>query len=292
MRNPCEVIEIITPKKFILNGLWFGPEKPKRAIIFVHGLTSSVLSNKQFISSLADRQTAALAFNNRGHDIISKAKKIDKRKKKGYRSIIAGAAHEIFTDCVDDIQGAVKFIRNRKVLKEIFLMGHSTGCQKSIYYLAQKGKQKNIKGVILLAPLSDYSTILKETDKNVLKKAQDHAKRLVKLGKSSNLLPEEIWPETIDAQRFLSLYTPDSPEEIFTYCQKDKKPTTFQKIKIPVLAIFAEKDEYRDRPTKKIVEWFSKISKSRSFKASIIKNAPHSFYKYEKEVVKEIKNWL
>ncbi|MBU0569841.1 alpha/beta fold hydrolase, partial [Patescibacteria group bacterium] len=158
MENKCRVIEIITPKKYLLNGLWFGGNKPKRAIIFIHGLTGSAFSGHKFITPLANENTAVITFSNRGHSKIARIKKLDERKKKGYTSENIGETHEVFTDCVDDIKGAVDFIKSQGVEK-IYLAGHSTGCQKSIYYLSQKSRQKNIKGVILLCPVSDYSAI-------------------------------------------------------------------------------------------------------------------------------------
>src|SRR3989344_5323781 len=105
--RPAHVIEIITPKKFLLNDLWFGPTKPRRAIIWVHGLSSSAFSMKRTISAIVDKNTAVITFNNRGYGVVNKLYS----KGKGKTATIAGAAHEIFTDCVDDVEGAVGFVR-------------------------------------------------------------------------------------------------------------------------------------------------------------------------------------
>ena len=69
--QPCHVVEIETPKKVRLNGLWFGPKRPKRAILWVHGLGSSAFSKIGIFDYLIDKDTAVLAFNNRGHDKVS-----------------------------------------------------------------------------------------------------------------------------------------------------------------------------------------------------------------------------
>jgi pimeloyl-ACP methyl ester carboxylesterase len=230
-------------------------------------------------------------FNNRGQGKIAKIKKINKRSKKGYKSEFIGEAHEVFTECTDDIQGVINFVRSCGV-SNIYLVGHSTGCQKSIYYLSQRGKQKFVRGVILLCPISDYASALKMDREEKLVKAEKVARKLVAENKSHELLPLETWPEMHDAQRFLSLYTPDSKEEIFTYVQPEKRPETLQKVKIPMLAVFAEKDEFRDRPTKKLAKWFEKNIKSKQYKIAIVKNAGHSFTEYEDKVAKEIANWL
>lgn len=292
MEQPVRVIEIVTPKKLILNGLWFGPEPPLKIIIFVHGLGGNAFSSHKLITPLVDSKTAVITFSNRGHDQIASIKKIDNRKKKGYSLITAGESMEIFTDCVDDIQGAVNYVLSVNPMASIYLAGHSTGCQKSAYYLSRPGKQKFMKGMVLLAPMSDYASLLKSDKNGNLKPAVNFAKDLVKKNQQQDLLPPEVWPDMVSAQRFLSLATPESREEIFCYAVPDKTPDTFRKIKIPALIVLAQKDEYRDRPIKKIASWFEKNSKSKKISVNIIPSSPHNFYKYEPQVLTLIKNFI
>ena len=291
MEQPVRVINIVTPKKFVLNGLWFGSESPLKIVIFIHGLGGNAFSSHKLITPLADSKTAVVTFSNRGHDQISSIKKVDDRKKKGYSRISAGASLEIFTDCVDDIQGAVNYVLSVNPMASIYLAGHSTGCQKSVYYLSRTG-QKLIKGVILLAPMSDYAALLKSDKNGGLKIATDFAKKLVKSDRQQNLMSQEIWPDMVSAQRFLSLATPESREEIFCYAVSDKTPDTFRKIKIPALIVLAQKDEYRDRPVKKIADWFEKNSRSSQLSVQIVPSAPHNFYRYESQVLTLIENFI
>ena len=65
--RPCFQIEIVTPKKFVLNGLWFGSKKPKRVIVWVHGLGSSMFSKLGIVDQLVDKETAVVMFNNRAY---------------------------------------------------------------------------------------------------------------------------------------------------------------------------------------------------------------------------------
>lgn len=287
MTNSCQVVEIITPKKYILNGLLFGPSHPKKIIIFVHGLGGNAFGGHKLVLPLVNNNMAVLCFSNRGHDGISKLKKTDKRKTKGYSSTPAGESFEIFTDCIDDIQGTINFAKSQGA-QEIFLLGHSTGCQKSAYFLSQRKRQSQIKGVVLLAPMSDYSAIPK-LSADQYQPALRVAQKMIKEKMGLDLLPPKIWPETISAQRFISLYTPDSPEEIFCYSQPGKKPAALRKIKIPILVILAGNDEYRDRPAAKIAKWFDKyIGKRKNNRTEIIKDAPHSFNKYENKVIEKV----
>src|SRR3989344_2508506 len=157
--TPCHVVGILTPKKYFLRGLWFGPRRPKRAIVWVHGLGSSMFSKLSIVEKLVDPQTAVLVFNNRGHDKVSRLARAD--EKKIGKTLLGGAAHEIFTDSADDIQGAINFAK-RQGAKEIFLVGHSTGCQKSIYWASRK-KRRSVKGIALLGPVSDWSAEMKRS---------------------------------------------------------------------------------------------------------------------------------
>ena len=126
----CHVVEIVTPKRYVLNGLWFGPKEPKQAFIFIHGLTGSAFSMERMADAFVDPKTAVLTFNNRGFEKITEIKRRYRGKSEWVR---AGGTYELFTECADDIQGAVNFTRRRGV-KEVYLVGHSTGCQKAFYW--------------------------------------------------------------------------------------------------------------------------------------------------------------
>ncbi len=283
----CQVIEIVTPKKVVLNGLWFGTLKARSVVVIVHGLASSIFSRvpRELPAYLADKNTAVLSFNNRGHDIVSKAG----RNKK---AIIVGGAHEVFTDCVDDIWGAVNFAK-RKGAKKIYLVGHSTGCQKSVYYASRMRKRPLVNGLVLLAPVSDYAAALKDDRNGNLAKAVKFARTLVKAGRRHELMPKTIdkTPFINDAQRFLSLYTPNSSETIFSYEQPRKNPRTLKSVNLPILVVWAGKDEYADRPARKIAEWFE-VNTEANLQTVIIPRANHSFRGKETEAASAIKKWM
>ena len=93
-----------------------------------------------------------------------------------------------------------------------------------------------------------------------------------------------------DAQRFLSLYTPDSPEEIFTYARPEITPRTFSEVKIPALVLLAGADEYGDMPPKKISEWFMKWLYTGH--VTIIPKVKHSFKGGEKDVATAIRDFV
>jgi alpha-beta hydrolase superfamily lysophospholipase len=280
----CHLVEIETPKKYRLNGLWFGPRKAKRAIVWVHGLGSSMFSKQEIVQRLTDRETAVLVFNNRGHDKVTSVSSTSGRR------IRAGAAHEIFTDCVDDIQGAVNLAR-RAGAKEVFLAGHSTGCQKSIYYASKK--PRGVRGVIILAPMSDYDAERLAQGTRALKRAEKVARSYIKRGNKHQMLPEDVWrwPWIADAQRFLALYTGEGPEEIFTYWNHKRTPKTLRSVRTPVLVLLAEKEEYSKIPADHIQDWFAEHLKVGD-KIVIVPKVGHSFKGGEKRVTKAVREFM
>jgi len=287
MKNlQIQVINFLTPQRLELSGLQLGPAKPKRVYIFIHGLGGGLFSRFDLISLLPDKNSAVLIFNNRGYGIINGFKRFQGGKHE--RAALGGMAHEVFTDCVDDISGAVAFAKNLGT-KEIILIGHSTGCQKSVFYLAKKPNSP-VKGAVLLAPVSDYAALKKDVDVASYKKALRAAQKLFKSGQPHSLLPANLWRVPIDAQRFISLYTPDSQEEIFTYAS-DKKPTTLRKANRPLLAVLAEADEYHDRPTSSIAAWFEKSLAGKESDTVVISGVGHNFYPGFEEVCRLIKRW-
>lgn len=289
--TPCHLVEIVTPKRYLLNGLWFGSPQAKKMIICLHGLGSSMFSNHAFLLPLVDQNTAVLVFNNRGHDDIASVKKIDQRKKRGIIKVVAGAAKEVFQECADDIQGAINVVKAQGA-QQIFLLGHSTGCQKSVYYLSKRRHQSDVAGVILLSPMSDYAGMIHSTPRDQYETALHTAQQLILEKKPHELLPLSVWPEVVDAQRFISLYTPKSDEEIFSYAHPKDIPHALHILKVPTLVVIGEKDEYRDRPTKKITAWFKKHIQTPSSKIVIIPQANHSFYTNEREVATAILQWI
>jgi pimeloyl-ACP methyl ester carboxylesterase len=287
-RATARLITIETPQHYLLEGLLFGSIRPKTVYIFLHGLGGNVFSKSGIISSLADGQTAAITFNNRGSNIISGFRCLDPRSSRGYKYQTAGMAHEVFTDCADDIEGAVNYARGLGA-RRIFLLGHSTGCQKSIYYLARR-PQTAVKGAILLAPMSDYSTIYQDADPATYRRALALARRLVKAGKPHELLPATAWPGVYDAQRFLSLYTADSAEEIFRYASGGR-PALLQKVRQPLLVVFGENDEYRDRPTSEIAAWFKTALIKQRAEIKIVSGVGHNFSPRQLVVRNLIRSW-
>ena len=164
------LVETVTRDKLIHQGLFYRPKNPgKKAILLVHGLTSTFYGGIKLLEALADECENAgfglATFNNRGHDMITGIRKVDRRKPKGYGHMIGGAGYENFKDCIYDIEAGVDFLANQG-FSEIIITGSSTGANKVCFY-ASKTKNPHVLGFVLASPSSDRLTI---TDKNRLEK--------------------------------------------------------------------------------------------------------------------------
>jgi len=280
--RPCHQVEIVTPKKVRLNGLWYGSYAPKRVIIFIHGYGGSVFSRAALLEELAAQGTAVLSFSNRGYGLVSGVSTTDGKQK------VAGSAHEIFEECVDDIDGAIRFAKQFHA--PIYLLGHSTGCQKSVYWAAKRGS--GVEGIILLAPISDYESARALEGKAKVQRALAYAKKLIRAGKKHELLPKNIWGGYLltDAQRFVSLYSGNSTEEMFTYWVPERKPGVFSRVRIPICTVLAERDEFVGVPATNMASWFTKHTYTGE--VSIVPKMGHFFKGAEKEVARIIRRFM
>ena len=138
--------------------------------------------------------------------------------------------------------------------------------------------------------MSDFADVYTFTDKKVYNKALAYAQKMISQGKDQEFFPKDIWPYPVDVQRFVSLHTPDSPEEIFSYAT-DRNPKTLKKVKQPILAVLAEEDEYKDRPITEIASWFKNKLKPED-EIRIVKKAPHNFSGYNDQLGRIIKGWV
>ncbi|MFA5184080.1 MAG: alpha/beta fold hydrolase [Patescibacteria group bacterium] len=286
---PSRIVTIQTPKRYLLNGFCLGPKRPQTVFVFLHGLGGNLFSRVELTSALVGRDTGVLIFNNRGSGLVSGIRRLPSGSGRSAKYYASGMAHEVFTECADDIDGAVAYARQLGA-RRIFLLGHSTGCQKSIYYLAKRPRSQ-VTGAILLAPMSDYADAELEAGPALYRRALAAARRLVKAGKKHELLPRALWPKPIDAQRFLSLYTPDSQEEIFGYAS-GRPPRLLQQVKKPLLVMLAEEDEFRDRPIKEIAAWFKAALARQKADTLVVKGVSHSFAPRQMAVKKAIEGWV
>lgn len=151
-----------------------------------------------------------------------------------------------------EIREAVSFFRNSLKRSKIVLMGHSTGCQDTMYYLTRQASQTSadsIDGAILQAPVSDREAMQllfpSEFDGLLMT-----AKKMVDEGRGEELLgprfSELFFGSPICASRWVSLADTKGGDDFFSSDLGEEflKKETFGKVSVPLLILFSGSDEY------------------------------------------------
>ena len=122
-------------------------------VISIHGQASKCTNDRERQTSklLAESGIPYFCFNNRGSEIYTRLKRKVDGKKKSFKF---GSMYEKISEAPFDILGAIKFLK-KYGFKKFYLMGHSLGCTKILYFYNQLIKSnspllKQIKAVILL----------------------------------------------------------------------------------------------------------------------------------------------
>lgn len=282
---PVFLTHIKTRDGITLDGIYIKPRrKSDTALIWVHGLGSRFSSGQtrtEKISTATSRSKIGyFNFNNRGHDTVNRDG-IGKRKN-------LGRAFERFEDCIKDIQTVIREAR-RLGFKNIFLAGHSTGANKILYYL-YKTKDRSVKGLLLIAGLSDISAA---AEKMGGKELQRRVKIVENLSRKN---PAALVPEKFglySRARYLSLFQPGRNEDTFPYYNLNGSWKVLKNIRVPIAVVIGSRDEYLDLQPKNFIEIFRKNAvATKSFSGIIIKGAGHSFRRKEKELSRAIVSWM
>ena len=279
-----ELVRFLSTDKLELSGILYKPENDSsKTIIHVHGLAGNFYGNS-YTDYLAEAYTKKgynfLVFNNRGTSYYSEFNKFGDISKR----VFIGSVYEKFTDSVNDIEGAINFVKSIGT-EEIILEGHSYGCNKVIYYYNQK-KDNNISKIILLAPC-DVILSMKYIVGEKFDMVIEHAKKLVSEGKGKELLESEYYPKTYTAETFVDGFIPDSQADIFRYREPEYISPPLKDIKIPVLIQIGTNDEYiKGLPRELIINFFE--SNLDNYKLDFIEGATHNYSPKEKELVKNL----
>lgn len=161
-----------------------------------------------------------------------------------------------------EISQLVKYLRSEAggSKKKIVLMGHLTGSQDTMQYLANLHNRPDttpdafINGGIMQAPASDREALVEEQGKSTIdalvKKCYDD---YISVGKKDFLLSENdiadiraiTFGTPITAYRFHSITSVRGDDDFFSsYLTSEDHKKTFGKIEKPVLILFGENDEY------------------------------------------------
>ena len=186
-------------------------------------------------------------------------------------------------DDVEDIKEILKHIINNNEIKDIFLIGHSTGCQDILCLFKKEiNKEFPIRKCILQGPVSDGDFVINDINlKNEIKRIENKSNILFKDWNNSELknsievsqyLYDNKYPLLI--RRFVSLYSKLGDEDWFSFdIESNKLKELYSIINIPFLFVFSLNDQYVNYTNKEYKELIQRIEKANShIKVSILKD--------------------
>ncbi|WP_108646962.1 alpha/beta hydrolase [Polynucleobacter rarus] len=265
--------ELITIKTdtLSLEGVFYTPEGPiKNAIIYFHGNTMNFYTGgARFLPpTLTQSGYAFLAFNRRGHDVLSTRNS----------RIAEGGAFQTVAESLSDHEYAAKWLAE-KGFENPIVMGHSYGGMLATRFVAD---HPNTPALVLLSAGKggrDQDQVpgtekLFSMDKGpeLIKQANE----LVALGKPKDLMLMPGWWYVISAESYLDRLQ-NVPDTI----------ALAAKIHCPVLAIRGDMEDVHRYPA----EDFAKACAG-NCDVEIIENCDHFYNQQEDVVANLIDQWL
>ena len=271
----------------VLHGFLCKPKKPSKVCILnVHGLGGSFYGNsytKVMANTASSSGVNFFAISLRGsYDTFG----LRKVRGKSTKMVRAGGNLEKFEDCLYDIEGAIKFLREMG-MKRIFLEGHSTGCQKVTYYQYRR-RDRNVKGLILLAPAEDLPIYMKDLKRRFTSAVKEA--RITSRKGPYEMMPQKYGLGGLSARRFLSLTDTRYVESRLFHYDSDRLKE-FHSIKVPILAVFGSKDPYTEKPVREHMSILSRNASS-DFASLIIEGADHGFSGKERQLARGVLEWI
>ncbi len=277
----------------LLYGLLAMPEhsRKKTAVLHVHGLGGSFYGSsavEELAQGFESKVIAFFSIQTRGSNAIEKFDRMKHGKRADF--FFAGSALERFEDCVYDIEGAMRFLAS-KGYRSIVLEGHSTGCQKILYYHS-KSRSRRVKALVLLSPGDDYNSWKVSLGKR-FDTAVSEAKRTAKMDRDA-MMPSRYIPPwmKMSVSRFLSTTDPRRPESRILDYAADRMGY-IAGIRVPALAVIGDEDMYMDAaglPARKAAETLRR--NSNRIEAVVIRGADHSFHGKRRKLVNTVVKWV
>ena len=283
--------------KVNLNGiLYHNDTETNEIVISIHGMETNCIKRREDIiaEELESVEIDYLTFNNRGHDLMTYARRVVDGKKEKF---ITGTAYEEISESYEDIKGAIEYVISLGYEK-IWLLGHSLGSTKVVYtYNKMKIKQEtellsHIQGILLLS-LIDLQTAQKIYLKERYESVLEYAETLEKENREMELMPQGSFIHPISAKTYLRYFKNNEDINIARYSDIRY---TYPELNVIEKPLFMRWGNDRELILQKADELCTivanKVISSKIVDINYIDGADHSYTNREKELAQEISNFI
>ena len=267
--------------------------KTNRVLISIHGMATNCLKERD--EKIAEKANELnidfFAFNNRGHDIVNCIKKENQEKQER-----AGTAYEEISESYNDIVGAINYVTSHGY-EEIYIMGHSLGCTKTIYTynkLIEEKQEKTlerIKGIILLS-LVDIPLALQVYLKDDFPVMVTYAKNMKKEKMENQLMPEESFIHPTSVKTFLRYAIENKDIDFAKFSDKNYDYKEINNIKVPLFMRWGNDRELIIQKADELCKMVKEKIKNDKLDIGYIEGANHSYTGKEEILANEIQNFL
>lgn len=286
------VIKTTTEDGVIFSGLLFEPEQAtKKIIINIHGMAGEPYGNAYLQPMFRGYPAAGIAFlsvEQRGTHTLSQFLMADGK----VRTI--GNAFERFEDCVHDIAAWISQAHTLGY-KDIWLQGHSLGCSKVAYAVAQK-TDLGIAGLLLISP-SDMVGLVHDPEGDAYRQIlEPEAKELIAQGKPDQLLSQRLWGEYIlSAGTYVNLFGDGARDAIFNYGKPELGFELIRSLSVPVWVCTGTADDgvipvSDPHAAMKLLE--EQLVQSPRKQTVVFEGAKHSFDGFGEQIVQKIVSFI
>ena len=269
-------------------------KKTKKVLISVHGMATNCLKHRdEVIAEKLTKNIDMLAFNNRGHDLTSYIKKERDGKK---QKMLAGTSYEEISECYNDILGSINYcIENG--YEEIYIMGHSLGCTKTIYTYNKLIQEDNkdildkIKGVLLLS-LVDIPKTLQFYLNDNFPAMVTYAKNMRKEGLDNLLMPEKSFIHPISVKTFLRYAINNEDINFARYSDDTYNFEEINNIKCPLFMRWGNNNEMILQKADDLCTMLKNKIKNEKLDIGYIDGANHSYTGKEEILANQITEFI
>ena len=280
----ADMVNVVTHDGIGLSGAYFGPADVGRttsvdAVLFFHGDCGNFYGSLYLGlgQRMAERGTAFLTGNRRGHDHVSSGAR---------GGPLAGYAFESVDDSRADFCAWLELLRERGH-RRIVIGGHSGGAVRAIYAQA-KERFDNVVGVMAVSPGEyNHEGIIALHGEDFLEPFR-LAEQRVSEGRQSELLrPGVPWGSTWSAGAYVDCFNQDDRYSVTTHAVKTDCPTLF---------IFGAKECERGGPEELPVVGAAQRSLNGAgyshVQVKTIDGANHGYLGQERELSETMVSWL